>query len=151
MKKKKWLLIAAVLAAVLLALPGATDNVCAETTDAASLPVLRQDYVEEGNTRLFVLGSTYLRKKIGSIQFEGTLDNAPEDAWDVSQAQNGTVLAWITKRTGKNYELHIAGNGGVQLPENCSALFSGYEIVREINFNHCVSTSHVTNMSRMFS
>ena len=36
------------------------------------------------------------------------LDAAPEECWDVSEEQNGLVLAWV-EEDGTFYDLYIAG------------------------------------------
>ena len=40
------------------------------------------------------------------------LDAAPEECWDVSEEQNGLVLAWV-EEDGTFYDLYIAGEGGI--------------------------------------
>lgn len=157
--KRKMLMLAAVLAAMImtLTLPGTVEKANAEET--AGWPVLREDCFSEdqyeyalqidwGN--ITVLGGTVLRHEVTSIEFEGTLDNAPRNARDVSQAGDGRVLSWVTDLRNGRYILHIAGDGGIRLPENCTMLFGGYKNVTEIRFNSCVSASLVKNMEVMF-
>ena len=60
-----------------------------------------------------VFGSAdYRRDQIRSITVLDSLDGAPEEAWDVSEAGDGTVLAWV-KPNGELYDLYLAGNGGI--------------------------------------
>ena len=113
-------------------------------------PVLREDPEDYDYPNPYALGGNILRAYIASIQFESSLANAPKNAWDVSQAKNGKVLAWITVGEDDLCDLHIAGDGGVQLPENSSYLFAEYSRATKIDFGDCVSTSNVTDMSRMF-
>ncbi len=35
------------------------------------------------------------RKQIATIYFQNKKENIGEDAWDVSEQQNGSVMAWI--------------------------------------------------------
>lgn len=42
-----------------------------------------------------VFGSRYQRGQIHTVTFVDTLECAPKDAWDVSEAGNGTVMAWV--------------------------------------------------------
>lgn len=142
--KRKMLILAAVLAVMAMtqALPEMTQKASAE----AAWPVMREDAEKYGYRH--VLGSGFLREDIAGIQFESSLANAPGNAWDVSQAQDGRVLAWVTDTESGLYDLHIAGDGGVQLPENCAYLFAGYNA--PIYFNNCVSTANVTSMYYMF-
>ncbi len=82
---------------------------------------------------------------ITSITFLDTLADMPEDAWDASQARDGSVMAWLEDTT-----LYIAGEGGVSAPANGRALFAGYVDVTTINFNGCFHTEEVENMEAMF-
>ena len=95
-------------------------------------------------------GSEISRDSIASITFADTLDGAPNDAWDVSEAGDGSVLAWAVPN-GKMCDLTIAGRGGVGAPEDSSYLFSEYSNMISLNFNDCFDTSAVTDMSDMFS
>lgn len=88
----------------------------------------------------------YDRSEITMIKILDHTAPAPEDAWDVSQAQDGTVLAWVNE----NRELLIAGDGGVCAPENCTGLFAYYTGVTEIDFNNAFHTENTTWMYAMF-
>ena len=48
------------------------------------------------------------REKIRSITFLDSCTDAPEDAWDLSEAKDGTVLAWATENES-SYDVYIAG------------------------------------------
>lgn len=108
--------------------------------------------VLDGNGELIpaaVFGQSILRDQVISITFLSTQKNAPENAWDISQFSDGTVLAWVTGHNGK-YDLTIAANGTITAPMDCSKLFAGYPNVTEIRFNGCFDTSLVTQMDSMF-
>ncbi len=92
-----------------------------------------------------VFGSDYQSKDIKSITFLDSLKDIPRDAWDVSEAQDGSVMAWVIDGA-----LYIAGNGGVYGNEDSSFLFASYRNVESINFNDCFYTEDITDMSRMF-
>ena len=122
----------------------------------SSWPVLRGDLLE-GNYydeelsdyhAPKVLGSEYLRSEIASITFLDSLADAPSNAWDVSEAGNGSVLAWV-KSNGDFYDLYIAGNGGVAAPEDCNSLLADYNNAISMQLD-CLDTSKVKNMWRMF-
>lgn len=83
---------------------------------------------------------------ITSVTFLDTLDGMPADAWDVSEAQNGTVMAWLENGT----DLYIAGDGGVTASD-CYQMFYRFYNATSINFNDCFYTDHTTNMTLMFS
>ena len=89
------------------------------------------------------------RGAVVSLTFHDTLAGAPEDAWDVSQKQNGCVLAWA-EQEGSYYHLHIGAEGGVYAPENSSTLFAYHKNLERIDFGGAFHTENVTNMSRMF-
>ena len=86
------------------------------------------------------------REDVRSITFLDTLENAPENALDVSELENGQVLAW----TDLKYDLYIAAEGGVIAPEDSSYLFAKMESLQFINFGNAFDTSNVKKMSYMF-
>lgn len=97
-----------------------------------------------------VFGSSLMRSQVGSIRFENTLENAPQEGVvDVSANGDGSVLSWI-KANGNLVDLYIAAEGGVKAPENCSGLFALYKNTEVIDFNNSFDTSDVTNMNSMF-
>lgn len=116
---------------------------------APKRPVMRAYRDEE---YMYVFGSQYMREEIYTISFEDSLANIPAnaDVWDISEAGDGSVLAWVTPTNYGLYDLTIAGDGGVTAPVDCSYLFACYYYAAEISFNHCFDTSGVTNMAYMF-
>lgn len=114
-------------------------------------PMMTEDcYLPIAGDENKVLDSNISRKEVGGIWFSDSLANAPDNAWDVSDIQNGSVKAWVTTGKGGLYDLHIAGKGGVRLPKDCTGLFANYTHVEEIYFGSCVSTANVIHMSRIF-
>lgn len=91
-----------------------------------------------------------LRKEIGSVFFFDTTSEAPQNAWDLSEKGDRSVLGWIVKTESGLFDLFIAGEGGVCAPQDCSGLFNGYINVSRIEFNNAFHTDHVTNMESMF-
>lgn len=101
-------------------------------------------------------------RKIQTITFLNTLDNAPSSARDLSEEGNGSVMAWrliIDQFLWQRDEaLYIAGDGGVLAPQNCYALFSyglvptkyGYCHLKSITGGQHFITSNVTSMREMF-
>lgn len=100
---------------------------------------------DEGAKTYPVFGSKYQRQQITSITFLPNLRDVGQDAWDVSEAQDNSVMAWVDSN-----ELYIAGSGGVTAPTDCGYLFYGYSNLREINFSNAFHTDSVTDMSGMF-
>ena len=89
------------------------------------------------------------RKQIATIYFRNKKENIGEDAWDVSEQQNGSVMAWIKwEFTGAS--LYIAANGPVIANRNCSCLFYGYENLLNIFHLRFLQTDRTENMSHMF-
>ena len=113
-------------------------------------PLYGNGYVDINQEKTHaVFGSDYRREEIGSVRFLTTLTDAPADAWDVSQAGDGSVLAWVVPGGGL-YDLHIGAEGAILAPENCQGLFAGYANVRSIEFGTEFRTDQVQNMQGMF-
>lgn len=97
----------------------------------------------------YVFGRKMDRKQIATIYFQNKKENIGEDAWDVSEQQNGSVMAWIKwEFTGAS--LYIAANGPVTANRNCSCLFYGYENLLNIFHLRFLQTDRTENMSHMF-
>lgn len=95
-----------------------------------------------------VIGTTEITKdKIMSITFLDTLADMPADAWDASKDKNGSVMAWVDG----NFNLFIAGEGGVTAPVSCYGLFKDYYHAKYIDFNDCFYTDLVEDMRSMFA
>ena len=106
-----------------------------------------------GNSQLDYHNDAY-REKITSIEILNN-KNVPSDAvqsWDVSERQNGSVMAWIVNDTENEgfYKLYIGGDGGVVANPNSSNLFALFRQAKIIDLTN-LDTSHVTNMERMFA
>ena len=123
-----------------------------ENSNPEELPKLRSDsisidYAADYSDRV-VFRSNYHRSKITEIKIVTSTEDAPETAWDVSEARDGSVLAWVTE-AGEDYLLTIAGEGGVKAPEDSSTLFSQYENLQKADLSG-LDTSDVKDMSWMF-
>ena len=122
--------------------------------------VLMEDWEEgrgnEDYAEYPVFGTGLSRKQVYTLTFLDSTKSAPENAWDVSQVKNRSVLAWTQKAdkvegaTEDLYHLYIAGNGGVAAPANSSDLFRGYNHASELNLNN-FHTDDTTNMGWMFA
>lgn len=118
--------------------------------------VLRSDYEaisEDGGPAPSdsVFGSNIGKESIDSIQFLSSLAGAPDDAWDVSEAGNGSVLAWVTSSGKEQYDLFIAGDGGVWAPKDCTYLFAEYRWAKSLDFNNAFFVDGCKSMRGMFS
>ena len=130
------------------------DYVQAGTTDEGEvLPAetnLMRSYTK--NSQLDYHSDEY-REKITSIEILNN-KNVPSEAvqsWDVSERQDGSVMAWIVNDTETEgyYKLYIGGDGGVTANPNSNSLFKKFRQVKTIDLSN-LDTSHVTNMSAMF-
>ncbi|MBR5294622.1 MAG: BspA family leucine-rich repeat surface protein [Oscillospiraceae bacterium] len=163
--KLKWLLPVAALVTVLVVALGiwigsnSGPSYPSEPLppDAWKTNILRSDeipldsdgYWVTGCNVYSVFGSDYQRNQISAVTFLDTLSGAPADAWDVSEAGDGSVMAWVEPK-GKLYRLTIAGNGGVRAGTSCVDLFAGYEKMTRISFGGNFHTDAVQDMSNMF-
>ena len=130
------------------------DYVQAGTTDEGEvLPTetnLMRSYT--GNSQLDYHSDEY-REKITSIEILNN-KNIPSEAvqsWDVSERQDGSVMAWIvndTENTGY-YKLYIGGDGGVTANPNSGYLFYNFIEVKNINLTN-LNTDYTTDMRAMF-
>ena len=68
-----------------------------------------------------MLGSDLTRTQVCSVTVLDSLEACPEDAWDVSENGDGSVMAW-TEESGDLFDLYLAGEGGVAAPADCSEL-----------------------------
>lgn len=110
---------------------------------------LMLEVTQDVNEDTGVLGSDIARNEILSITFLDSLDDMPENAWDVSEKLNKKVMAWTVPRDG-GYDLYIGGKGGVAANEDSSHLFDAYINVERIQINGNFHTDNVKNMYAMF-
>ena len=87
----------------------------------------------------------YMRKDVKTLTFQSSMQNVPNSAWDVSEAGDGSVLAWMD-----NGNLYVAADGAIAPNSNASWLFYKFVNLKTINFGNCFVTSSVTQMSDMF-
>lgn len=157
MRKKNYFKCIVVLTLVFLLTACESPLPKPDPDELSTTKVLMEDKLTfyEGEDR-WVLGNNSLaRSSIVTITFLDTLEDMPEEkTWDVSQEQNGTVMAWIkpteqAQSDFEGYDLYIAAEGGI-MASSGDSLFAGYENVKEIRFNNCFHTDEVTNMYAMF-
>ncbi len=72
------------------------------------------------------------------------------DSWDISDAQDESIMAWYTDiDNNSRYELYLGQKGGVRANQNCSNLFSIYTQATYLDMSNFI-TNDVTNMDNMF-
>ena len=151
-KKLKWLLPVAALVTVLVVALGIWIGI--GNPDAWKTNILRSDEIPFDsfgqNAKYLVFGSNYQRHQISAVTFLDTLSGAPADAWDVSEAGDGSVMAWV-EPDGELYRLTITGEGGVSAGTSCADLFSGYTNMTRISFDGNFHTDAVQDMNSMFN
>jgi len=126
-----------------------------EAMASMDLPVLRLDIFEEGEHNdeeiadFMAFGGPWTRRQINRIEF--TDREAGEDAWDVSEAQDGSIMAWA--ETVDDYRtLYIsAGGGPIRLPEGIGSMFQSYKNADSLEWNGLVDFSRVTDAGCTFS
>ena len=112
--------------------PGASGTLSADTVP--------------GNESYILGNALWKRKEILKISLVSSLEEMPDDAWDVSGEENGSVFAWVDGAM----HLYIGAEGVIRLPRDCTGLFAGYTNVRSIDFGNSVDTSGVISMQSMF-
>lgn len=117
-----------------------------EARETDSKNIMRADALNAYSDAYVLGGNAITREAVTSVTFLDTLANMPDTAWDVSAAQDRSVMAWV--ENGSN--LFIAGEGGVTAG-SCRGLFCNYLNVTSIRFNGCFDTSVVTDMCDMFA
>ena len=73
------------------------------------------------------------------------------ESWDISEAQDGSVMAYVEDDGGGNstYKVTIGGKDGIIANESMISYFAGFEKMTSIDLS-ALDTSEVTNMSGMF-
>ena len=112
---------------------------------AAAADLTSMDW-DKGAEQPFWGQTKYLRSDVKSVTFRGTLDGAPDDAWDVSEEKDRSILAWM-----ESGNLIMAADGKIASNPNASCLFAYFENANAIDFGDCFDTSMVTDMQFMFS
>ena len=79
------------------------------------------------------------------------IENAVE-SWDVSEANDGSVMAYaVLNDDGSTYTIYLQGNGKIIANKNSSYLFYDFVYLWSIEGLEYLDTSQVENMSYMFS
>ena len=97
----------------------------------------------------YVFGRKMDRKQITAIYFRNKKESIGEDAWDVSEKQNGSIMAWTEEAAGL-LDLYIAANGTIVANRNCNYLFSDYGSLEYIYGLEYLKTDQTQEMFGMF-
>ena len=87
----------------------------------------------------------YTRGEVKTVTFRSSLTGAPSGAWDVSDAGDRSILAWMD---GGN--LYVAANGRVASNPYAARMFHYFVNLQKIDFGNCFDTSNVVSMGGMF-
>lgn len=111
--------------------------------------ILRKDSLGSNMDNASVYGSAIQRKQIVSVTFLDSVPMATSTSWDVSEACDGSVLAWVNG-DGQYYDLFIGAEGGINGVRASQELFANYSSLEQIHFNDCFHTEQAESMERMF-
>ena len=103
----------------------------------------------------FLGNTTVARGKIEKVTLTDSISGhtVGDKCWDVSEQQNGKILAWYEDSDNDGYyEVTIGQDGGIVANKDSSRLFQfiGYKIDAEIDGLNLLDTSNVENMFCMF-
>ena len=99
----------------------------------------------------YVFGRKEKRKRIRRITFLSGENTLGLDTRDISEAQDGSVLAHLKGNFGREKELFIWADGKITANKNCSRLFFGYENLEAIKGLENLETGLAEDMSEMFA
>lgn len=108
-------------------------------------------FLKETNIQNRLIPEEYIALTNQIIIEEKISPKETEHYWDISEKQDGSVMAYLEKNEDGFYTLYLQSNGGIIANKNSSYLFNSYEEVERIEGLEYLDTSHVTNMSNMFS
>ena len=126
--------------------PAPTKAVPAVPTEVHTMAAADFVYEDDISATPFWGQSQYLRKDVNTLTFQSSLQNAPSSAWDVSEAGDRSVLAWMD-----NGNLYVAADGAIAPNPDAAWLFQDFVNMTTINFGNCFDTSDVTRMRGMFN
>ena len=118
----------------------------AVTTDVHTMASTSFAVNDDNSATPFWGQERYLRKNVKTLTFQSSLRNAPSSAWDVSEAGDRSVLAWMDSDN-----LYVAADGAIAPNPDASYLFQDFVNLKTIDFGNCFVTSNVTDMFGMFT
>lgn len=127
-----------------------------EETTPARKPVSHKEKLVRENQLMAdtnpetIFGKMIDRKLVVSVAFLESQQEAGRDAWDVSEKQDGSVLAWMKSTPDGKLKLYLGAEGNILANEDSSNLFRGYENLEEIYGLEHFHTGTAGNMEGMF-
>ena len=98
----------------------------------------------------YIFGKKMDRKQIRHIYFMNSKKEICETAWDVSEKQDGSIMAWIKNEGDGFLGLSITASGNITANKNCGKLFAEYKNLENIFGMQYFQTDQTENMSNMF-
>ena len=86
---------------------------------------------------------------VTTVTFRDNLADAPTNPIDVSEAGDGSVLAWGVWDNG--YQVVIAAEGGINARNSCAGLFQGCANLQSVKFDTAFHSDFATSMEAMFA
>ena len=140
----------------------ALNNEQSSNSEVSTMALTDGNYLRTTNTETqresgFLGNTSIQRQYIDNVTFVSSTSGKNSTAWDVSEAQDGSIMAWYTTNSNGTYKVYIGSNETIYANPDSSYLFStiGYSdkgtATEKITNIGLLNTSNVTNMSHMFS
>ena len=102
---------------------------------------LRTTNTETQSTSGFLGNTSIQRQNIDNVTFVSSTAGANDTAWDVSEAQDGSIMAWYTTNSNGTYKVYIGSDETIYANPDSSYLFAwiGYS-------TNCTATETITNI-----
>ncbi len=115
---------------------------------------IKSEPIMMANAKGYAFWQSDYKSKISTVNIltnKDVPDNAVE-SWDVSEQQNGTVMAYIIDDSENEgmYKLYIGGEDGVIAPSKSNSLFMGFSNATSMNLSN-LDTNGVITMASMFN
>ena len=123
-------------------LPVWYDNVLMAQTEDSS-----EDYYTYFNVPVF--GTDIPRSQVKTVAFRDSIAGAPADAYDVSEAQDGSVLLWCKDDSAFMKDVIIAADGGINA-KYCVNMFMMFNALESVDFGTAFHTDYALDFTFMF-
>lgn len=90
------------------------------------------------------------KEQIATITFLDSLTDAPEDAWDATEVEDGAILAWTVPSTAAEGLLDLYIGSDQVISAGSEVNLSGYYNLRELNNLHLLDISDITSLRFAF-
>ena len=128
---------------------------------------LMKTNTETSATSAFLGNTAVQRQKVEKIILQESLSGANSTRWDVSAQQDGSIIAWYTKKSNGTFTVYIGSYTGINANKDSSYLFAhiGYDSSCAVTGNtgatdgtqkalienlELLNVGSVTNMNHMF-